>query len=90
VAFIDQNYSGEGPATEEATRPIRLEVVKVPGAIRGYLLLPRRSMIERGFAWTGRFRRLARAYERLQTTLEGRHCVAFLAHAQRRPFFAVL
>jgi transposase len=77
VAFVDQGYSGEEPAAEAGARGIRLEVVKLPEAKRGFVLLPRRWVVERGFAWAGRFRRLARDYERLHTTLEGLHYVAF-------------
>jgi transposase len=77
VAFVDQGYTGETPAAEAAAHGIRLEVVKLPDAKRGFVLLPRRWVVERSFAWTGRFRRLARDYERLQTTLEGFHYVAF-------------
>jgi transposase len=39
--------------------------------------LPKRWVIERSFAWTGRFRRPARDYERLAQTLAGLHVVAF-------------
>jgi transposase len=42
------------------------------------VLLPRRWVVERSFAWMGRFRRLARDYERLSATLAGWHWVAFL------------
>jgi transposase len=77
VAFVDQGYTGAAAATEAAIHGIRLDVVKVPEAKRGFVLLPRRWVIERNFAWTGRFRRLARDYERLHTTLEGLHYVAF-------------
>jgi transposase len=41
------------------------------------VLLPRRWVIERSFAWMARFRRLARDYERLSETLIGFHLVAF-------------
>jgi transposase len=75
VAFVDQGYTGEEPAA--AAHGIRLDVVKLPAAKRGFVLLPRRWVAERSFAWAGRFRRLARDYERLQTTLEGFHFVAF-------------
>ena len=44
---------------------IQLEVVKHPEAKRGFVLLPRRWVVERSFAWAARFRRLARDYERL-------------------------
>jgi transposase len=49
-----------------------LEVVTLPETKRGFVLLPRRWVVERSFAWTGRFRRLIRDYEHLQTTSEGR------------------
>ena len=92
VTFVDQGYSGEEPAAEAAAQGIRLEVVKLPQAKRGFVLLPRRWVIERNFAWAARFRRLARDYERLQTTLEGLHYVAFalLALHAVRPILEVL
>jgi transposase len=43
----------------------------------GFVLLPRRWVVERSFAWAVRFRRLARDYERLSTTLAGFHYFAF-------------
>jgi transposase len=52
-------------------------VVALPTAKRGFVLLPRRWVVERSFAWTSRFRRLARDYERLPETLAGLHFVAF-------------
>lgn len=92
VAFVDQGYTGGVPAAEAAAHGIQLEVVKLPDAKRGFVLLPRRWVVERSFAWTGRFRRLARDYERLQTTLEGFHYVAFalLALKAALPILAVL
>jgi transposase len=78
VAFVDQGYTGEEPAQAAADHGIRLEVVKLPEAKRGFVLLPRRWVVERDFAWAARFRRLARDYERLQTTLVGFHFVAFV------------
>ena len=56
---------------------MRLEVVKLPEAKRGFVLLPRRWVVERSFAWAARFRRLARDYERLPETLAGLHFLAF-------------
>src|SRR5829696_10499768 len=70
VAFVDQGYTGAEPAAAAAAQGIRLEVVKLEEARRGFVLLPRRWVVERSFAWASRFRRLARDYERLQTTLE--------------------
>jgi transposase len=92
VGFVDQGYTGGDPAAAAATHGIRLEVVKLPEAKRGFVLLPRRWVVERSFAWTGRFRRLARDYERLHTTLEGFHYVAFALLALKAvlPVLAVL
>jgi transposase len=39
---------------------------------------PRRWVVERTFGWLGRFRRLARDYERLADTLKNWHWIAFL------------
>jgi transposase len=77
VAFVDQGYTGQEPAEAAAAQGIRLEVVKLPAAKRGFVLLPRRWVVERSFAWTARFRRLARDYERLPETLAGLHYLAF-------------
>jgi len=77
VAFVDQGYTGDQPAAAAARHGMRLEVVKHHEAKRGFVLLPRRWVVERSFAWAARFRRLARDYERLATTLAGYHWLAF-------------
>ncbi len=77
VAFVDQGYTGEQPAADAQQQGIRLEVVKHHQAKRGFILLPRRWVVERSFAWAARFRRLARDYERLASTLAGYHWLAF-------------
>ena len=79
VAFVDQGYTGEDAAHQAAVHAVRLEVVKLSEAKRGFVLLPRRWVVERSFAWAGRFRRLARDYERLATTLSGFHWLAFVS-----------
>ena len=84
IAFVDQGYTGEQPATDAQAHGIRLEVVKLPTAKRGFVLLPRRWVVERSFAWMTRFRRLARDYERLSETLVGLHFVAFAMLMARR------
>jgi transposase len=77
LAYVDQGYSGERAAEEAEAQGMSLEVVKHEEAKRGFLLLPRRWVVERDFAWASRFRRLAKDYERLSTTLAGLHFVAF-------------
>jgi transposase len=78
VAFVDQGYTGEAPAAAAERKGIELSVVKLPQAKRGFVLLPRRWVVERSFAWATRFRRLAKDYERLATTLAGMHLAAFV------------
>ena len=77
LAFVDQGYTGDAPAQEAKEHGIQLEVVKLPQAKRGFVLLPRRWVVERSFAWTTRCRRLVRDYERLPATLAGLHLVVF-------------
>jgi transposase len=88
LAYVDQGYTGEVPAQAAQAEGIRLEVVKHTEAKRGFVLLPRRWVVERSFAWTARFRRRARDYERLPTTLAALHFVAFACLLLSR-FFAV-
>lgn len=77
LAYVDQGYTGEETAAAAAVHGLALEVVKLPEAKRGFVLLPRRWVVERSFAWLARFRRLARDYERLPQTLAGLHFIAF-------------
>jgi len=77
VAFVDQGYTGDQAEQDAAAHGIRLEVIKLPEAKRGFVLLPRRWVVERSFAWMARFRRLARDDERLPETLAGLHVLAF-------------
>jgi transposase len=78
LAYVDQGYTGEQAAQDAAAHGIQLEVVKLPQAKHGFVLLPRRWVVERSFAWAARFRRLARDYERLPETLAGLHFLAFV------------
>jgi transposase len=77
LAYVDQGYTGERPAEAAREQQIELAVVKLPEAKRGFVLLPRRWVGERSFAWLTRFRRLAKDYERLASTLRGMHLAAF-------------
>jgi transposase len=78
VAFVDQGYTGPDPAEAADAHGIALVVVvSLPEAKRGFVLLPKRWVVERSFAWATRFRRLAKDYERLPETVVGLHFVAF-------------
>lgn len=78
LAYVDQGYTGETTKEAAEKHGIHLEVVKHTEAKRGFVLLPRRWVVERSFGWAARFRRLARDYERLSSTLAGLHYFAFL------------
>jgi transposase len=77
IAFVDQGYTGAKPAAAALARGIELEVVKLSEAKRGFVLLPRRWVVERSFAWATRCRRLVKDYERYASTLAGLHIAAF-------------
>ncbi len=85
LAFADQGYIGEEPAQAAQDKGIELQVIKRPEARKGFILLPRRWVVERSFGWLNRLRRLARDDERLPETLVGLHFVVFamlmLVHA---------
>jgi transposase len=77
LAYVDQGYTGEKPAAAARAEGIELHVVKLPEAKRGFVLLPKRWVVERSFAWAIRCRRLVKDYERYASTLAGFHVVAF-------------
>ncbi len=60
-----------------AEQGIQLQVIKLPGLKKGFVLLPHRWVVERSLAWVIGFRRLARDYERLPETLAGLRFLAF-------------
>ena len=78
TAFVDQGYTGDNAANQARQAGIELEVVKHTEAKKGFVLLPRRWVVERTFGWLGRFRRLTRDYERLAEVLAGWHWLAAL------------
>jgi len=77
LVWVDQGYTGQNAALEAAKEGIELHVIKLDAAKRGFVLLPRRWVVERSFAWANRFRRLVKDYERLPDTLKGLHFLAF-------------
>lgn len=77
VAFVDQGYTGDQPEQDAQAAGMELIVVKWPAAKKGFVLLPKRWVVERSFAWTARFRRLARDFERTPEVLRGLHFIAF-------------
>jgi transposase len=88
LVWVDQGYTGATAADAANQHGIQLEVVKLPTAKKGFVLLPRRWVVERTFGWAVRFRRLVRDFERLPETVAGMHFVAFACLFIKRAFFA--
>ena len=80
LAYVDQGYTGEAASESAKAEGIALHVVKLPEAKRGFVLLPRRWVVERSFAWATRCRRLVKDYERYAETLAGFHLIAFIGY----------
>ena len=78
LAYVDQGYTGENTAKAAEAHGIALKVVKLPEAKRGFVLLPRRWVVERSLAWATRCRRLVKDYERYAPTIAGLNTVAFI------------
>jgi putative transposase len=87
LIWADQAYAGDLIAWLWALRPwrkIRLAIVKRPDGMKGFLLLPKRWIVERTFAWLSRYRRLAKDYEYLTQTSEAMIQVAMIHLMVRR------
>jgi transposase len=84
LIYVDQGYTGERPAEAARTHGIELCVVKLAEAKKGFVLLPKRWVVERSFAWMTRCRRLVKDYERYAATLAGFHIVAFVCIMLKR------
>ena len=83
LAYVDQGYTGETAADAAAAEGIALHVVKLLEAKRGFVLLPRRWVVERSFAWATRSRRLVKDHERYAATLASFHVIAFVGYMLR-------
>jgi putative transposase len=65
-------------------RPYAVEVVRRSPETEGFQLLPKRWVVERTFAWLGRYRRLNKDHERLTTTSAAMIEVSAVHHMLRR------
>ncbi len=84
LIYVDQGYTGDKPAQAARQHGIELCVVKLAEAKKGFVLLPKRWVVERSFAWMTRCRRLVKDYERYASTLAGFHVVAFVCMMLKR------
>ena len=63
---------------------LRTEIVKWSDDMNGFVVLPRRRVVERTFSWFGRNRRLAKDFENLAETLASLVTLASIQLALRR------
>ena len=83
--FADGGYAG--PKLKGALRPIgdwTLQIVKRSDTAKGFVVLPRRWVVERTFAWLGRCRRLAKDWEKSIASAEAWIFVAHIRLVTRR------
>ena len=66
TVFADSAYGGDKLATalKEANCPITVEVIKKAKDGKGFVVIPRRWVVERTFGWLRRCRRLCKDFER--------------------------
>lgn len=85
LVWADSGYNAHQVNAAIAKVPsLRLEIVKRSDDRNGFVLLPRRWIVERTFSWFGRNRRLAKDWENLATTLEAFVALAAIQMAIRR------
>ncbi len=64
LVWVDGGFAGEEfEAHIEKECGFKIQVVKRPDGAKGFVLLPRRWVVERTFAWLGNYRRLSKDYE---------------------------
>lgn len=79
VAWADQGYTGEDAKSQTAEQDVDLQIIQLPEAKKGCVLLPRHWVVVRSVGWLARFRRLNRGYERLPQVLVGLRLFVFVS-----------
>ena len=86
LIWADQGYKEHFVAWAKAATGWAVEIVARPKEQKGFAVLPRRWVVERTFAWLGRYRRLSKDYERLSRTSEATIVAAMIHLMARRSF----
>jgi transposase len=79
--YADGGYQGPAfqAALKRVLRPVDVEIVKRSDQAKGFVVVPKRWIVERTIAWLNRCRRLAKDWENLS-----RNALAFLRMASIR------
>src|SRR5947209_6875260 len=83
LIWADGGYAGALVDWALATCGWVRQTVLRPVGVKGFVLLPRRWVVERTFAWLGRYRRLSKDYERLPETSETLIYIAMIHRMSR-------
>jgi len=75
LIFADGGYAGQFVDWTRGWFGRFVEIVKRPSA-KGFVVLPKRWIVERTFAWLGKYRRLSKDYETLTQSSE---CMVLIA-----------
>ena len=85
LVWADNGYNAWQVEAAVAKVPVlRLEIIKRSDDLKGFVVLPRRWVVERTFSWFGRNRRLAKDYENVAETLSSFVTLACIQIAIRR------
>lgn len=85
LVWADNGYNAYQVKEAVAKIPgLRVEIVKRSDDMKGFVVLPRRWVVERTFSWIGRNRRLAKDFENLADTLSAFIALACIQLALRR------
>lgn len=84
LVWADGGYAGKLVEWVQQACGWTLEIVKRPDNMKGFKVLPRRWVVERTFAWLGRYRRLSKEYERFTETSETFVYIAMVRLMARR------
>jgi len=84
LIWADGGYRGKLVSWVEQTYHWTLEIVKRNDDVEGFAVLPRRWVVERTFAWLGRYRRLSKDYEELPESSEAMVTLAMINLMSRR------
>ena len=84
LIWADGGYAGQLVASVKKVYHRTLEIVKRPDDLTGFVVLPKRWIVERTFSWLYRYRRLNRDYELLPENSEAMILIAMINLMSRR------
>jgi putative transposase len=84
LIWADGGYAGKLIEWVKELGGWRLEIVKRSDDMKGFVVLPKRWIVERTFAWLGRCRRLSKDYEEQTASSEAHIHLAMISLMLRR------